>query len=567
MGHPLSQAVVLVVCTTTLLAGEAAGSFEGVASRPEVADLLLSHLVFLSLNPVVLLAPSGLGTAQRCLQLCWELTRAPSPHCKGLRELLQRVDLAGRLMQLAATALYGGAGASGALANTATAAGSESADTAAALATMAVLESLRTPAAGGADTAANDAVAEAVAARGAAAAGEAAAASVDPATFEDRLSLAGQACSLMSNLGGLGTRGIELSASGLAPQRNWLLGRGRLAAMRPALEGLIDGLAELRRRMEHAVPGEEEAELKAAEEEAQRAGSEEAELRPGRVRRARLLDQVEGAVRNALMLLGLPTIVMGRSEEEAVEGCSFTIRLSFELFKEGYVDTMRALRSSVADPVGPGTSASAASGVEACAAPYPGDYGPFFRAYAGHLETMMVALGVQLEDWGVCFTSEQLEREMPVMQVNEGVDVRIAQAWLKDQIQQVINWGHTMMTLVRMADQAKMDRRQPAQAAQQAGMKPTAGDAASALAAAAAAPTANCASCGAAPPAGGPPLQSCSGCRRVRYCSRACQVAHWPEHKGPCKAAKASAGESVTAGSAAGQVAAAGGSATGKAAE
>jgi len=30
-------------------------------------------------------------------------------------------------------------------------------------------------------------------------------------------------------------------------------------------------------------------------------------------------------------------------------------------------------------------------------------------------------------------------------------------------------------------------------------------------------------------------LLSCSGCGRVRYCSKKCQLAHWPEHKVLCK--------------------------------
>ena len=29
--------------------------------------------------------------------------------------------------------------------------------------------------------------------------------------------------------------------------------------------------------------------------------------------------------------------------------------------------------------------------------------------------------------------------------------------------------------------------------------------------------------------------KACSGCKVVRYCSRACQVAHWKQHKELCK--------------------------------
>ncbi|KAL4425308.1 hypothetical protein ABPG75_009324 [Micractinium tetrahymenae] len=35
---------------------------------------------------------------------------------------------------------------------------------------------------------------------------------------------------------------------------------------------------------------------------------------------------------------------------------------------------------------------------------------------------------------------------------------------------------------------------------------------------------------------GAPPkLHQCSGCRRVMYCNRECQLAHWPSHKADCK--------------------------------
>lgn len=46
----------------------------------------------------------------------------------------------------------------------------------------------------------------------------------------------------------------------------------------------------------------------------------------------RLLDQVEGAIRNVLFLLGLPTIVMGSNEEDVVEACGFVIRHAFGLY-------------------------------------------------------------------------------------------------------------------------------------------------------------------------------------------------------------------------------------------
>ena len=47
-----------------------------------------------------------------------------------------------------------------------------------------------------------------------------------------------------------------------------------------------------------------------------------------------------------------------------------------------------------------------------------------------------------------------------------------------------------------------------------------------------------CARCGAE----GDNLKRCSRCKKVAYCSRDCQVAHFPEHKAPCKrAARAAA--------------------------
>ena len=30
-------------------------------------------------------------------------------------------------------------------------------------------------------------------------------------------------------------------------------------------------------------------------------------------------------------------------------------------------------------------------------------------------------------------------------------------------------------------------------------------------------------------------LSACSGCQTAIYCGRACQRAHWPEHKATCK--------------------------------
>jgi hypothetical protein len=47
-----------------------------------------------------------------------------------------------------------------------------------------------------------------------------------------------------------------------------------------------------------------------------------------------------------------------------------------------------------------------------------------------------------------------------------------------------------------------------------------------------------CARCGLK----GAEMPACSRCRAARYCSPACQKAHWPEHKAACKAAAASGG-------------------------
>lgn len=64
---------------------------------------------------------------------------------------------------------------------------------------------------------------------------------------------------------------------------------------------------------------------------------------------------------------------------------------------------MRALRAAVGDQPG--------------LPPYPGDYGPFVRAFAGHVSEVAPGLGVQLEDWGVRFTGEQAARDLPAMEV------------------------------------------------------------------------------------------------------------------------------------------------------
>ncbi len=104
--------------------------------------------------------------------------------------------------------------------------------------------------------------------------------------------------------------------------------------------------------------------------------------------------------------------------------------------------------------------------------------------------------------------------------------------------------GHSVLNLVRMADLAKMSpqqqqqaqqRQQAQQQQQQQAFPPVA--APHAFGAAAASGGSTCASCGTAPPAGNPPFQHCGKCRTVRYCSRACQLAHWPQHKPVCKPA------------------------------
>ena len=47
----------------------------------------------------------------------------------------------------------------------------------------------------------------------------------------------------------------------------------------------------------------------------------------------------------------------------------------------------------------------------------------------------------------------------------------------------------------------------------------------------------NCEACGMA----SPELKRCSACHRAGYCSRQCQVQHWPAHKAACKAARRAA--------------------------
>ena len=46
-----------------------------------------------------------------------------------------------------------------------------------------------------------------------------------------------------------------------------------------------------------------------------------------------------------------------------------------------------------------------------------------------------------------------------------------------------------------------------------------------------------CVVCGAGACVDGHKLKQCSGCssEAIRYCSRDCQKAHWPEHKDACK--------------------------------
>lgn len=50
---------------------------------------------------------------------------------------------------------------------------------------------------------------------------------------------------------------LPFPRAGLAPQRQWLLRPGSLGALRQGLEGLAEGLLELRRRMAAAAAGAE----------------------------------------------------------------------------------------------------------------------------------------------------------------------------------------------------------------------------------------------------------------------------------------------------------------------
>ncbi|PNH11137.1 hypothetical protein TSOC_002067 [Tetrabaena socialis] len=476
MAHPLSRCVLLVLTTTALMADAAAGNLEALAAQKEAVTLPLSHITFLAAHPAELLrSRAALGTALRCVQLAWEVTRSASLHCGAFRELLRAVDAPGRLLQLAATALAAGEG------------GGEPDGAAAAVAAIAALE----------DGAAG-------AGAGAGAAPAAAASATDAPGWGERMMLAAMAVSLAANLGGLGVRGFELSASGLAPLRAWLLRPGSLAALRAPLDGMADGIAELRRRLEREGAGGE-----GEEEEEEEEDGEDDDLHAGTI-------------------------------------------------------PLRASRDSTTAPF---------------AAPYPGDFGPFFRAYAGHVEMAAPAIGVQLEDWGVRFTGEQASKDLPAMQVQEGVDARIAQAWLSGQVQNIVNWGHAMIALVRLGDQAKMPPpapKQPQQQQQQLQQKRVAAPrpmrqqlkAESAEAGggggerAVAEAGATCGACGAIPPLGVPPFKLCGKCGGARYCSRACQVADWPSHKAACKQ-----GEAVAAAAAAAEAAAAGAGAAGAAEE
>ena len=51
-------------------------------------------------------------------------------------------------------------------------------------------------------------------------------------------------------------------------------------------------------------------------------------------------------------------------------------------------------------------------------------------------------------------------------------------------------------------------------------------------------PSAAPAAAAVAAPSGPIVLSECSRCHQARYCSKACQVAHWDAHKVPCKEAR-----------------------------
>ncbi len=143
-------------------------------------------------TPGALQSGPGLGTAQRCVQSLWELTRAPSPHCRALRELVQRIDLAARLLQLAAAAMEPHAARDEGEA-------ARGAQSQALVDAMAALgaggdpgEALRRAAASGAGASASGGT------------GEAEGGPAAEALFAERLAVAGQACSLATNVIGAG---------------------------------------------------------------------------------------------------------------------------------------------------------------------------------------------------------------------------------------------------------------------------------------------------------------------------------------------------------------------------
>lgn len=248
------------------------------------------------------LSPAGLGTAQRCVQLCWELTRASSPHCRASRELLQRIDIAARLMLLSATVM--GRAASDTtqaeqqqtpdsipgIAHEAAATASEA--VVAGVAALQVSHYGMDDAAPASPEGGQSVGAQQPASTNAVAPNPTSTSTPDSGEgtelYEERLALAAQAGSLVANLAGLGIRGIELSAAGLAPQRGWLLRPSSLGSLRHALDGLVEGLEVLRWKLEPGVPdlaGEMAADAMVAEAAAAR--GVDADLRPGRVSRRR----------------------------------------------------------------------------------------------------------------------------------------------------------------------------------------------------------------------------------------------------------------------------------------